>query len=321
MVMEKSPDAFRTISEVAERLGVPAHVLRFWESRFPQVKPVKRAGGRRYYRRTDVALLDGIRKLLHDDGMSIRAVQALLREKGARTVAGFGRGLDFGEASGVGNATAEALDTAADLDRSESPATLEPVSADEADPTDLPAAGAIEPAADAAPDRGDAADTDGATPDTWDGADTDEATPALSDAPAADTAEPAPVPEAPMAQDVPVPDEPQVLRFVRAGAPRPSPAPAPASQSEFDLGPVGAAAPEPGPEPQPEPEPVAEPEPEPAPSLAVEVPADPDDHDTAYARPPRTGFGALDPHLARPLRERLATIRRRLGDPPHRSAG
>jgi DNA-binding transcriptional MerR regulator len=73
--VDKAPDAFRTISEVAEELETPAHVLRFWESRFPQIKPVKRAGGRRYYRPADVALLAGIRQLLHTEGMTIRGVQ------------------------------------------------------------------------------------------------------------------------------------------------------------------------------------------------------------------------------------------------------
>ncbi|MGQ0566391.1 MAG: MerR family transcriptional regulator [Gemmobacter sp.] len=86
--MEKSPDAFRTISEVADHLDMPAHVLRFWESRFPQIRPVKRAGGRRYYRPSDVALLSGIRRLLHDEGMTIRGVQKILREQGVRHVAG-----------------------------------------------------------------------------------------------------------------------------------------------------------------------------------------------------------------------------------------
>ena len=86
--MEKSPEAFRTISEVADLLETPAHVLRFWESRFPQIRPVKRAGGRRYYRPGDVALLSGIKKLLHDDGMTIRGVQKILREHGVRHVAG-----------------------------------------------------------------------------------------------------------------------------------------------------------------------------------------------------------------------------------------
>lgn len=84
--MDKSPDAFRTISEVADFLETPAHVLRFWESRFPQIKPVKRAGGRRYYRPADVALLAGIRQLLHQDGMTIRGVQKILRDQGVRHV-------------------------------------------------------------------------------------------------------------------------------------------------------------------------------------------------------------------------------------------
>ncbi|MDP3958598.1 MAG: MerR family transcriptional regulator [Pseudorhodobacter sp.] len=86
--MEKSEAAFRTISEAAVLLDTPAHVLRFWESRFPQIKPVKRAGGRRYYRPADVALLAGIRRLLHDEGMTIRGVQKILREQGVRHVAG-----------------------------------------------------------------------------------------------------------------------------------------------------------------------------------------------------------------------------------------
>ena len=86
--MDKSADAFRTISEVAEHLETPAHVLRFWESRFPQIRPVKRAGGRRYYRPSDVALLTGIKRLLHNEGMTIRGVQKILREQGVRHVAG-----------------------------------------------------------------------------------------------------------------------------------------------------------------------------------------------------------------------------------------
>ncbi|MCI2393334.1 MerR family transcriptional regulator [Aliiroseovarius sediminis] len=91
---KKSPDAFRTISEVADWLGVPTHVLRFWESRFSQVKPVKRAGGRRYYRPNDMELLGGIRKLLHEDGMTIRGVQKLLREEGIKHVAAMSPPLD-----------------------------------------------------------------------------------------------------------------------------------------------------------------------------------------------------------------------------------
>ncbi|MFY9835464.1 MAG: MerR family transcriptional regulator [Xanthobacteraceae bacterium] len=81
--MEKAPDAFRTISEVADEIDVPQHVLRFWESRFPQIKPMKRGGGRRYYRPDDVDLLRGIRHLLYGEGYTIRGVQRILREHGA----------------------------------------------------------------------------------------------------------------------------------------------------------------------------------------------------------------------------------------------
>src|SRR6185312_12949057 len=76
----KSPSAFRTISEVATDLSVPQHVLRFWESKFQQIKPLKRGGGRRYYRPEDVAVLRRIKTLLYDDGMTIRGVQKILRE-------------------------------------------------------------------------------------------------------------------------------------------------------------------------------------------------------------------------------------------------
>ncbi len=84
---KKSADAFRTISEVSEALDTPAHVLRFWESKFSQIKPVKRAGGRRYYRPDDIDLLSGIKMLLHEQGMTIKGAQKLLREKGIKHVA------------------------------------------------------------------------------------------------------------------------------------------------------------------------------------------------------------------------------------------
>ena len=86
---DTSPDAFRTNSEVAGWLGVQTHVLRFWESRFSQIKPVKRAGGRRYYRPSDMALIGGIKVLLHDNGMTIRGVQKILREQGVKAVTKF----------------------------------------------------------------------------------------------------------------------------------------------------------------------------------------------------------------------------------------
>jgi DNA-binding transcriptional MerR regulator len=84
--VDKAPEAFRTISEVAEELAVPKHVLRFWEGKFAQLKPMKRGGGRRYYRPEDVALLRGIRFLLYSDGYTIRGVQKILREQGPRFV-------------------------------------------------------------------------------------------------------------------------------------------------------------------------------------------------------------------------------------------
>src|SRR5260221_7123084 len=88
----KSPEAFRTISEVEIELDVPQHVLRFWESRFAQIRPVKRAGGRRYYRPDDIDLLKGIRALLYTDGLTIKGVQKVLKERGLRHVADIGRG-------------------------------------------------------------------------------------------------------------------------------------------------------------------------------------------------------------------------------------
>lgn len=94
--MDKSPEAFRTISEVADVLDVPPHVLRFWETRFAQLRPVKRGGGRRYYRPEDVRLLRGIRALLYDDGMTIKGVQKILRERGIRHVITLGT-LPMGE--------------------------------------------------------------------------------------------------------------------------------------------------------------------------------------------------------------------------------
>ncbi|MDB5502618.1 MAG: transcriptional regulator, MerR family [Tardiphaga sp.] len=86
--MDKAPDAFRTISEVADDLDIPQHVLRFWETRFTQIKPMKRSGGRRYYRPDDVDLLRGIRRLLYGEGYTIRGVQRILKENGIKAVQG-----------------------------------------------------------------------------------------------------------------------------------------------------------------------------------------------------------------------------------------
>lgn len=91
-MVDKSPDAFRTISEVAEDLDLPQHVLRFWETRFPQIKPMKRGGGRRYYRPDDVALITGLKALLYGQGYTIKGVQRILKEQGAKSVQAVGRG-------------------------------------------------------------------------------------------------------------------------------------------------------------------------------------------------------------------------------------
>src|SRR5690242_20697730 len=90
--MEKSPDAFRTISEVADDLDLPQHVLRFWETRFNQIKPMKRGGGRRYYRPQDVDLIKGIRHMLYDQGYTIKGVQKMLRDNGNQFLVAVGSG-------------------------------------------------------------------------------------------------------------------------------------------------------------------------------------------------------------------------------------
>ncbi len=104
--MNKSADAFRTIGEVAEELDVPKHVLRFWEGKFPQIKPMKRGGGRRYYRPEDMELLRGIRHLLHAEGYTIKGVQKILREQGIDQVKTIAR--DAMEAAGARSAAKKA---------------------------------------------------------------------------------------------------------------------------------------------------------------------------------------------------------------------
>ena len=89
---DKSDRAFRTISEVAEELDVPAHVLRFWETKFPQISPLKRGGRRRYYRPADLALLRGVRRLLYDEGLTIKGLQKVFRERGLKYVVAIGAG-------------------------------------------------------------------------------------------------------------------------------------------------------------------------------------------------------------------------------------
>ncbi|WP_400087953.1 MerR family transcriptional regulator [Yoonia sp. R78084] len=130
--MAKAKDAFRTISEVAEWLDTPTHVLRFWESKFSQIKPVKGAGGRRYYRPADMELLGGIKQLLHVDGLTIKGTQKLLREKGVKYVASLGPSM---------TAQAEPVHERAQIDAAPTP---EPAAAPTpAEPTPAPAQEAL----------------------------------------------------------------------------------------------------------------------------------------------------------------------------------
>ena len=105
--MAKGPEAFRTISEAADELNVPQHVLRFWETKFAFIKPMKRAGGRRFYRPSDIAVLRGVRRLLHDEGYTIKGVQRLHREQGLRRLVAAGQGDLAGSSSAASAAAAE----------------------------------------------------------------------------------------------------------------------------------------------------------------------------------------------------------------------
>jgi DNA-binding transcriptional MerR regulator len=113
--MAKSPNAFRTISEAADEVGAPQHVLRFWETKFTFVSPLKRAGGRRFYRPQDLVLLKAVKRLLHDEGLTIKGVQRLYREQGVKRVAAWGdpEGLVSFEPDGAAPVAAEPTPVAA----------------------------------------------------------------------------------------------------------------------------------------------------------------------------------------------------------------
>jgi DNA-binding transcriptional MerR regulator len=113
--MAKSPQAFRTISEAADEVGAPQHVLRFWETKFTFVTPLKRAGGRRFYRPQDIVLLKAVKRLLHDEGLTIKGVQRLFREQGLKRIAAWGdpEGLVTFEPEGVSPEPAPASPPAA----------------------------------------------------------------------------------------------------------------------------------------------------------------------------------------------------------------
>lgn len=125
--MAKSPDAFRTISEVADWLETKPHVLRFWESKFKEIAPVKRAGGRRYYRPDDMRLIGGIKKLLHDDGMTIKGVQKLLSKDGIAHVTALSQPLDFELASQSGSSAPQSETTSKEAaNKPETPQIVDP---------------------------------------------------------------------------------------------------------------------------------------------------------------------------------------------------
>lgn len=222
--MAKSPDAFRTISEVAEWLDTPAHVLRFWESKFSQVKPVKRAGGRRYYRPADMQLLGGIKKLLHDDGMTIKGAQKMLNESGVAAISALSQPLedDLADAVEAAPAPAEPVPTAKPAPRpTPQDAAADEVSqeTEEAPPGIAAEPTKPEPQETAAPPATDTPAPDTPAPDT-----------SVAPTPAADTSTAAPEP-----------------------IPTPVPLPNTASEPEPEVVPEPEAKPEAEPEAEPEP--------------------------------------------------------------------
>lgn len=271
--MKKAPEAFRTISEVAEILDTPAHVLRFWESKFYQIRPVKRAGGRRYYRPDDVALINGIKALLQSQGMTIRGVQRVLQEQGVRHVAGLGSPLPEilpdGDVALEGRfidpeeLPAQGLGDPPDEPVPERPLAFRappkpPVAAvPKAEPAPEPE-GATDSTAAAPPDAAEAAplaaDAAAAPLADGDSAEADMAA-AEPEPPATAGAEPEPPPAQPLPEAEPPAEpapEPQSAANVVPEAPAPAPAPAAAPVAEPAPVPVAAA-----PRPRPAPEPLA----------------------------------------------------------------
>ncbi len=196
--MKKAPDAFRTISEVSEILDTPAHVLRFWESKFYQVRPVKRAGGRRYYRPDDVALIAGIKHLLQDRGMTIRGVQKIMQEEGVRHVIGLGR------SSGRIDVDAEAAPAEAVAE----PAPQDPIEPLAEPPAPATAPPSSEPAAAPAPS---------AQPQVEAPAAATEPEPATPAPPAPGTAR-RPLPPLPDLDDITADDGPRLAQMLRGHA-------------------------------------------------------------------------------------------------------
>lgn len=306
--MDKSPEAFRTISEVAEALETPAHVLRFWESRFPQIRPVKRAGGRRYYRPSDVALLAGIKRLLHEEGLTIRGVQKILREQGIRHVSGLAE-----ETSPEEEALEAAMPGRLDAD----PEETSPEEAADATAAALAAALDEAPEDETPEDEG----LDAWPEPLWNPA--QALAREFAAANAAKTAAEAPMPE-------PAPDplpEPEPVKDV-AAAPEPEPAVATLAEAEpaaatpqqpelalFDADPAPPPAPEPAP-----PSPGLPPEVFAAARSASESLSPHDDEPTTTLASrlralPRGSLSAKAEPLAA-LNARLAEVRARMAAPP-----
>lgn len=124
--MDKSPDAYRTISEVAEELALPQHVLRFWETRFPQIKPLKRGGGRRFYRPDDIDLVRGIKTLLYSEGYTIKGVQRILKDEGVKPVQMIGRGSPVFQNRDFEDEGEDEVSTSDEMDRLESEFAMAP---------------------------------------------------------------------------------------------------------------------------------------------------------------------------------------------------
>lgn len=318
MATDKSPEAFRTISEVSTWLDTPAHVLRFWESRFTQVKPVKRAGGRRYYRPSDMLLLGGIKRLLHEDGLTIRGVQKILREEGVRHVAALSQPLDDADAADLADATDPDIEAPMALDAQAEAAEILPMRRRPAPEPDE----AILPGPDCGPPWQQAPSAPTPTPASPNGAastDDDEVlAPPPSDAPAFD-ADPEQTAPEPSAARPPVAQAPTQARLRQSpaldeGTPAPETAPDSMPPEAEDL-PSGMTEPA---EAAPT---VAPPEQPPIPQpLGADLPGtDPADDDPAFvptglptrSRLLKHGFQRLldaDPDAAGRAAERLARV-------------
>jgi DNA-binding transcriptional MerR regulator len=293
--MEKSPEAFRTISEVADLLDTPAHVLRFWESRFPQIRPVKRAGGRRYYRPGDVALLAGIRHLLHDQGMTIRGVQKILRDHGVRHVSGLAPGQDAaGTPAFAGAATDAGADIAPDWTGTDLPEDDDgriipwpgkPAPADPAGARPDPVAQALATAG--PPTAGSAALSDGADPPSPD--------------PVAGASDPAPGPvpdSAPTPGRTPLPADPPGPQALQGELFADLPDLRPPAPQPIEIGPAQADGPA-----------------DPAPEPGFADPAQADIRPLIH-RVRRLPPGGLSLAGLAPLQARLAALRDRMHAPP-----